>query len=125
MYAALRLQAVQFRVTRPPGASSLLERSGKRWTAIEPQEGQTKGLWSRSAAIRISASGARYSLIPRRPTVGPSGGALVARIWLDPTSSKYGIFRCRAKFGTCVPEAFHVPHVQAAHPLLCRVGLPY
>ena len=28
-----------------------------------------------ATAIRISASGARYSLTPRRPTVGPSGGA--------------------------------------------------
>src|SRR4051812_21566853 len=75
MYAALRLQAVQWRVIRPPCASSVLDRSGTRSTSTEPQEGQTRGFWSRSAAIRISASGARYSLMPRRPTVGPSGGA--------------------------------------------------
>jgi plastocyanin len=61
-------------VTRPPGASSELNRSGTRSTSTEPQEGQTRGFWSRSAPIRISASGARYSLMPRRPTVGPSGG---------------------------------------------------
>src|SRR5215213_8719093 len=41
---------------------------------MDPQEGQTKGFWSRSAAIRMSASGARYSFTPRRPTVGPSRG---------------------------------------------------
>jgi len=80
MYAALRLQAVQWSVTRPPGASSALDRSGFLSTATEPHEGQTKGFWSRSAAIRTSASGARYSLTPRRPTVGPSGG-IMARNW--------------------------------------------
>ena len=58
----------------PPWASSESDRSGIRSTAAELQEGQTSGFWSRSAAIRISASGARYSLMPRRPTVGPSGG---------------------------------------------------
>jgi hypothetical protein len=62
-------------VTRPPCASSELDLSGTRSMETDPQEGQTKGFWSRSAAIRISASGARYSLMPRRPTVGPSGGA--------------------------------------------------
>ena len=72
MYAALRLQAAQWRVTRPPWASSALDLSGMRSTSAEPHEGHTRGFWSRSAAIRISASGARYSLIPRRPTVGPS-----------------------------------------------------
>ena len=74
MYAALRPQAVQWSVTRPPWASSDDDRSGVRTTATELQEGQTRGFWSRSAAIRISASGARYSLMPRRPKVGPSGG---------------------------------------------------
>src|SRR5919109_833378 len=51
-----------------------MDRAGTRSTWEELQEGQTRGFWSRSAAIRISASGARYSLMPRRPTVGPSGG---------------------------------------------------
>jgi hypothetical protein len=74
MYAAMRPQPLQWRVTRPPWASSELDRAGLLSTAAEPHEGQTKGFWSRSAAIRISASGARYSFTPRRPTVGPSGG---------------------------------------------------
>jgi plastocyanin len=69
-----------------------------RWTAGEPQEGHTKGLWSRSAAIKISASGARYSLMPRRPTVGPSGGNGGASCDRDPTfSSIYGRPEMRAK----------------------------
>ena len=71
----MRPQAAQWRVTRPPWASSDEDRCGVRVRpALELQEGQTSGFWSRSAAIRISASGARYSLMPRRPTVGPSGG---------------------------------------------------
>jgi hypothetical protein len=74
-FPAVRPQAVQWRVTFPPGASAAEERSGVRVTSAEPHEGQTKGFRSRSAAISISASGARYSLMPRRPTVGPSGGA--------------------------------------------------
>ena len=37
----------------------------------DPQLGQTRGLWSRSAAINVSASAALYSLIPRRPTEPP------------------------------------------------------
>jgi hypothetical protein len=74
MYAAVRPHAAQCSVTRPPCASSDNDRMGVRSTSEELQEGQTSGFWSRSAAIRISASGARYSLMPRRPTVGPSGG---------------------------------------------------
>ena len=59
----------------PPGASSAEDaRSGSSLDRGELQEGQTNGFWSRSEAIRIRASGARYSLMPRRPTVGPSGG---------------------------------------------------
>jgi hypothetical protein len=73
MYAAVRPHAAQCSVTRPPCASSDDDRMGVRSTSGELQEGQTSGFWSRSAAIRISASGARYSLMPRRPTVGPSG----------------------------------------------------
>lgn len=75
MYAAVRLQAVQWRVTLPPGASSWDERSGIRSTDAAPQDGQTNGFWSLSAAISMSASGARYSLMPLRPTACPSGGA--------------------------------------------------
>jgi hypothetical protein len=74
MYAAVRLQAVQCRVTLPPGASSCDERSGMRATEAAPQEGHTNGFWSLSAAISISASGARYSLMPLRPTACPSDG---------------------------------------------------
>jgi hypothetical protein len=74
MYAAVRPQAAQCSVTRPPWASSHDALHGTRSTSEELQEGHTRGFWSRSAAIRISASGARYSLMPRRPTVGPSGG---------------------------------------------------
>jgi len=62
MYVAVRLQAVQCRVTFPPGASSSDIRSGCRLTDGEPHEGQTSVLRSRSAAIKISASGALYSL---------------------------------------------------------------
>jgi hypothetical protein len=68
MYEAVRPQAAQWRVTLPPGASSTDARSGVRSTALELQEGHTNGFWSRSDAIRIRASGARYSLMPRRPT---------------------------------------------------------
>src|SRR6476469_3327324 len=74
MYAAVRPHVAQCSVTRPPCSSSDDDRVGVRSTWGELQEGQTNGFWSRSAAIRISASGARYSLMPRRPTVGPSGG---------------------------------------------------
>src|SRR5512134_2786664 len=42
---------------------------------VEEQEGQTSVPWSRSAAIKASASAGRYSLIPRRPTGTPCGGA--------------------------------------------------
>lgn len=71
----------------------MLERSGTRSTVGQAQEGQTKGFWSRSAAIRMSASGARYSLIPRRPTVGPSGGA-----WWHGTGSPHHL-QFTEKFG--------------------------
>src|SRR5690606_25181443 len=68
MYTALRLQALQSSVTRPAGGGPVSGRSGLRSTSVEPQEGHTSGLLSRSAAISTSASGARYSLIPLRPT---------------------------------------------------------
>jgi hypothetical protein len=45
-----------------------------RSTAAAPHEGHTNGFWSLSAAISISASGARYSLMPLRPTACPSDG---------------------------------------------------
>lgn len=74
MYTALRLQAAQVRVTRPAGSSE--PRRGTRWMSAEPQEGQTRGFRSRSAAIKIRASGARYSLMPRRPIrQAPSAGS--------------------------------------------------
>jgi len=55
-----------------------------RSTDAAPQEGHTSGFWSRSAAISISASGARYSLMPLRPTALPFRWGLVARNWLTP-----------------------------------------
>ena len=63
-------------------ASSALDRSGTRSTATEPQEGQTRGFWSRSAAIRISASGARYSLTAPTSHGRPFRRGMVARNWL-------------------------------------------
>ncbi len=75
MYTAVRPQALQWRVIFPPGASSSSDRSGTRSTVAELQEGHTNGFWSRSAAISISASGARYSLTPLRPTNLPFHGA--------------------------------------------------
>ena len=53
----------------PPGASSCEERSGIRSTAAAPHEGQTNGFWSLSAAISISASGARYSVFQGGPAL--------------------------------------------------------
>ena len=95
MYAAVRPQAPQCRVTWPPCASSDEERSGVRSTWLTLQDGHTSGFWSRSAAIRISASGARYSLMPRRPTVGPSGGVWWHGSGSPPNISMYGIPRAR------------------------------
>lgn len=55
------------------------------------QLGQTRGLWSRSAAISMSASAARNSLIPRRPTVSPflwrGTAATLCRIYPAPLAS--------------------------------------
>src|SRR5688500_11672988 len=63
-YTALRPQDAQVSVTRP-GSSE--PRGGLRWMSVAPQDGQTSGFRSRSATIKIRASGARYSLMPRRP----------------------------------------------------------
>src|SRR6267142_3234788 len=43
-------------------------RRGERWIVRVPHEGHTSGSCARSAAMSASASGARYSLIPRLPT---------------------------------------------------------
>src|SRR5688500_2460425 len=64
---------------------------GVRSTAVEPQEGQTSGFWSRSAAIRISASGARYSFTPLRPTGLPFRQGTLARNWLPHLPAIYEI----------------------------------
>jgi len=46
-------------------------RRGERWIVRVPHEGHTSGSCARSAAMSASASGARYSLIPRLPTATP------------------------------------------------------
>src|SRR2546430_1285106 len=70
IYDACRPQLWQVSVTRSgaSGPSLLPRRRGARTIDRVPHEGQTRGTCSRSAAIRASASGARYSFIPRRPT---------------------------------------------------------
>src|SRR5688572_20042975 len=120
MYTALRPHEVQCSVTRPAPCSSSGVRGGVRSTADEPQEGHTRGLWSRSAEININASGARYSFMPRRPTVGPSGGNDVNRSLGSHPAGIYGRPRWHAKtctaFQMCVaaPLLVAVPDIAAA-----------
>lgn len=53
----------------------------------DPQLGQTSASRSRSAAIKFSASEARYSLMPRRPTADPSRGPAAGAVASRPRSS--------------------------------------
>src|SRR5207249_9475940 len=77
MYDACRPHDWQVSVIRSDAATTTLppRRRGARTMDRVLQEGQTRGTCSRSAAISASASGARYSLMPRRPTTSapPSG----------------------------------------------------
>src|SRR5256885_16852178 len=77
MYDACRPHDWQVSVIRSDAATTTLppRRRGARTMDRVLQEGQTRGMCSRSAAISASASGARYSLMPRRPTTSapPSG----------------------------------------------------
>jgi hypothetical protein len=72
MYEACRPQTAQVRLMRSdrgagsPGGAG--RRRGTRWMLRVQHDGHTNGWCARSAAMSASASGARNSLIPRRPT---------------------------------------------------------
>lgn len=58
--------------------------------SVDPQLGHTSASRSRSAAIKFSASEARYSLMPRRPTADPSRGPAAGAVASRPRSSNLG-----------------------------------
>ena len=97
-YTADRPHAAQWRVTRPASYCPGLDaRLGVRSISVDPQLGHTSASRSRSAAIKFSASEARYSLMPRRPTAYPSRGPAAGAVASWPRSSNLGRGKERGK----------------------------